>query len=233
MTDRYSRQIKFIGKSAQKSIESSTVAIIGCGALGSNSAEILTRAGIKKITLIDFDKVELSNLQRQTTYTEQDINSQKVFALAEHLRQINSNVEIIIANEKLTEKNIEILKSDIIIDGTDNFETRYIINKYAKENNIPYIFGSTIRSEGMIYPVIKDHPCYKCIFPNNTTFEKADTQGVIASAVKTTSSIQCSLAMQILTKQKITPQLIKFNLYNQEFLKIKPKINPKCDICNK
>jgi molybdopterin/thiamine biosynthesis adenylyltransferase len=234
MDDRYSRQELFemIGKTGQKKISSSVISIIGCGALGSNSAEIMARAGVKKIILVDYDNVELSNLQRQALYTEEDVRKPKTQALENHLKKINSTIEIETHNVKLTETNTGILKADIILDGTDNFKTRFIVNNYAVKNNIPFVFASTIKSEGMVYPVIKGSPCLNCMFDGKIDTGKADQVGIIASAAKTASSIQSTTALKIIVGENIKPELIKCNLWNNEFLKLKPKKNINCKICN-
>jgi len=231
--NRYSRQEKFIGKIAQKKLGSSTVCIVGCGALGSSSAEILARSGVKKLILIDFDLVELSNLQRQTLYGEIDISKSKVESLKKYLKKINSNVEIQTHSEKIGNTNLDLLNSDLIIDGLDNFETRYLINEYALKNNIPFIFGSTIRGEGMIFPILKDQPCLRCVFPKAVNTGKAKDEGVLASAARIVSAIQVSTAIKILTDEKVEPEMIKFNLYNNEFYKAKAKKNKLCEVCSR
>ncbi len=145
MTDRYSRQILFsaIGEAGQKKIRASQVVLIGCGALGTVSSEMLTRAGIGKLTLIDRDFVEESNLQRQSLFTEQDAyrGLPKAAAAQRALRAINSDVEVKGVIEDVTWQNIDKLcqKCDLIVDGTDNFETRFLINDFAVKREIPWI----------------------------------------------------------------------------------------------
>ncbi|PLW79825.1 adenylyltransferase [Candidatus Woesearchaeota archaeon] len=231
--DRYSRQKKFIGKDAQKKLGFSTICIVGCGALGSSSAEILVRSGVKKLILIDFDLVELSNLQRQTLYSEIDIGKLKIESLRKYLKKINSKVEIQIHNKKIDNNSLDLLDSDLIIDGLDNFETRYLVNEYAVKNDIPFIFGSTIRSEGIIFPITKNGPCLRCTFPKAIDTGRAKEQGVLASAARVTSAIQVATAIKILTGEKVESELTKFNLYNNEFYKAKVKKNELCETCSR
>ena len=233
MSGRYSRQVLFdkIGEEGQKKIGKTTIAIVGCGALGSNSAEIMSRAGVRKIIIIDFDKVAFSNLQRQSLYTEKDLTKPKVEMLRKHLKDLNSKTIIEIHDKKLDKDNLEILNSDIIIDGTDNFETRFLINEYAVENNIPYIFGSTIKAQGMIYPIIEGFPCLKCVFDKKIDTGKSSQEGIIASAAKTTSSIQCAQALKLIVEETLEPEMIKFDLWENEFNKIKTKKNKSCKVC--
>ncbi|MBR9675571.1 HesA/MoeB/ThiF family protein [Candidatus Woesearchaeota archaeon] len=234
MKERYVRQSAFkkIGRQGQEKISNASVAIVGCGALGSSSAEILTRAGIKEIVLIDPDIVEENNLQRQSLYTQEDISKPKVDALKSHLEKINGDVEIIVYQEKISSENIDLLGSAIIVDGLDEFEPRYVLNDYANKNGLFYVFGSAIRSEGMTMPVMPGNPCFRCVFDDYKTFEKADTQGVIASAVRTVSALQCALALRLIIGEEVKCELLKFDVWTQEFTKVKPKVRTGC-VCTK
>ncbi|OVE74679.1 hypothetical protein BVX95_01490, partial [archaeon D22] len=222
-----------IGKAGQKRISDTTVSIVGCGALGSNSAEIMARAGVKKIILIDGDKVEESNLQRQAMYTKKDVGSYKVEALKEHILSVRDDIEVEIHKEFLAENNVDLIKSDMILDGLDNLKTRFMINEFAKKKNIPYVFGATIKSEGMVYSVLPKRPCFECVFKNSKDFESCESQGILASAAKTVASIQCVEAIKIIMGEKFRPNLIKFNLWDNNFLSLKTKFNSNCSICNK
>lgn len=231
MIERYSRQTAFLGDEAQTKIANAVVAIVGCGALGSSSAEIMCRAGVKKLILVDYDNVEESNLQRQSLYTENDLGVLKVEALKKHLILINSKIDIEIHAKMLELNNQDILKSDVIIDGTDNLKTRFIVNKYAANNNISFIFGSIIKAQGMVYASVGT-PCFECIFLNSKDFETCENQGILASAAKIISSMQCAEAIKIITGKESCKELIKIDLWNNEFTKIKPKTNPECLVCN-
>src|SRR3989338_4173756 len=143
---RYLRQIVFekIGPKRQEILNKSKVVVVGLGALGSIAAELLARAGIGKIVLIDRDFVELSNLQRQSLYDEGDIDKPKVVVAKDKLSKINAYIDISSHFVDLEYDNVDILKSDMILDCTDNFYTRFVINDYAIKNNTPWIYAAVI-----------------------------------------------------------------------------------------
>src|SRR5689334_15732675 len=157
--DRYSRQILFkgIGKEGQEKLAGSCVAVIGCGALGSQQATLLVRAGVGEIFLIDRDFVEESNLQRQTLYNEGDAADRmpKALAAAAHLQRANSSARIVSHITDLVPGNIDQLlsKADVILDGTDNFETRYLLNDYCVKNGKPWIYGAAVASSGVCFTI--------------------------------------------------------------------------------
>ena len=141
---RFTPQIIFekIGPNSQKKIENSVVCIIGLGATGTRSAELLARAGVGKLILIDRDVIEESNLQRQTLFTEKDLYKSKVFVVKSKLEEINSKTKIIAYFKDLNYKNVEDIKGDLILDCTDNLDTRFLINEFSIKNNIPWISTS-------------------------------------------------------------------------------------------
>lgn len=170
MIERYSRQQLFtpIGKEGQEKIRNKHVLIIGAGALGSASAEAFVRAGIGKLTIIDRDYVEWSNLQRQQLYAEQDAIEKlpKAIAAQNRLKQINSDVQIQALVMDARVDNMEALLGgvDVIIDATDNFDIRFVINDTSQKHNIPWIYGSCVGSYGMSYTIIpKKTPCLHCV----------------------------------------------------------------------
>src|SRR5208282_4948578 len=153
--DRYSRQIRFreIGEEGQRRLGDARVAVVGCGALGSTQAELLARAGVGFLRLIDRDYLEWSNLQRQSLYDEKDAAESvpKAAAAAQRLKAINSSIAIEPAISDLTPANVEELLEDVdlIMDGTDNFETRFLINDFALSKGIPWIYGAAVGSYGL------------------------------------------------------------------------------------
>jgi len=163
--DRYSRQIRFreIGEEGQSRLSQSRVAIVGCGALGSTQAELLARAGVGFLRVIDRDYIEWSNLQRQALYDEKDAEAAlpKAAAAAVRLRAINSSIEIEPAISDLTPATVDDLfeKIDLIMDGTDNFETRYLVNDFALFHGIPWIYGAAVGSYGLKMPIIPGKTC--------------------------------------------------------------------------
>jgi len=197
---RYSKQLKIshIGATGQTKLHKARCAIVGLGALGSVIAEQLARAGIGYLRLIDRDFVEISNLQRQIMYTETDAIQffPKATAAAQHLQAINSNIEIEPIIADLSAINIEEYLDgiDIIIDGSDNFSVRYLINEYSIAHEIPWVYGAVVGTSGSTATFIpKKTPCYRCLFPKKPTLgavETCDTAGVLSPIVHMIASIQ-------------------------------------------
>ena len=182
--DRYIRQRTFLGNKAQKKLEGFKVCIVGIGALGTLCAELLGRAGVSSLVLIDYDAIELNNLQRQHLFCEKDVGKFKVKVAKQYLSKINSNVEIIDIKDAIDETNLELLKSDLVLDCVDNLETSYILSDYCKSKKIPFVFGSAIRNEGYVLAI----PEVRKVFRNVKTFEKCATQGVLNTITSLISS---------------------------------------------
>lgn len=204
---RYSRQILYspIGREGQDRLSKASVAIIGCGALGSASAELLVRAGVGTVHLADRDVVEMSNLQRQQLFTEADALEMKpkVIAAAERLRAIRSDVQLITYVEHVDAAFMETIagQCDIVIDATDNFETRYIINDSAYKQGIPWVYGACVGSAGSVFPFVPgETACLRCVLPVLPAVNATcDTAGIIAPAVQITASYQCAEVLKWLT----------------------------------
>lgn len=243
MTDRYSRQqlFKQIGSKGQEEIGNKHVLIVGVGALGSAGAEAFVRAGIGKLTIIDRDYVEWSNLQRQQLYNENDAEGQipKAIAAGKHLKQINSEVEIKALVMDATPNNLENLLSDVnvLIDGTDNFDIRFILNDLSHKYNIPWIYGSCVGSYGATYTVIPGRtPCLHCILKKVPIGgATCDTSGIISSAVQIVSAYQIAEALKILVDDFATLRktFLTFDVWsNQHYTikleKIKKESCPTC-----
>jgi len=205
--DRYRKQILFqpIGSEGQQRLASARVAIIGCGALGSSIAETLTRAGVGFLRIIDRDFVDLSNLQRQHLFTEADVTSHqpKAIAASQRLQDINSEVTIEPHVTDVHSGNIASLvhSCDLTMDGTDNFETRFLINDIALETSTPWISGGVIAARGQVFTIVPQQTaCLRCLLdgePPQT--ETCDTSGVIGPAVNIIASLQCTRALQWIT----------------------------------
>ena len=228
---RYSRQerLKEIGKKGQSTLSKKTVAIVGLGALGTNTAQLLARAGIN-LKLIDFDKVDLTNLQRQSLYEESDINKEKSKSSLNKLKKINSEIKIEIFNERLNNNNLNLLNSDLVIDCTDNLTTRFLINDYCY-NKIPWIHTAAIKYTGVIFNILPKKPCLKCIYKKNLDMERCEEYGVLNTIVSLTSSIAVTQAIKILLNKPVEESLIRFNIWNNEIEKI--KIKKSCEKCQK
>ncbi|MHC4267320.1 MAG: ThiF family adenylyltransferase [Planctomycetota bacterium] len=230
--ERYSRQILFpcIGKERQKMLMDSSVVVVGCGALGTVSSSYLARAGIGNLRIIDRDFIEESNLQRQILFDEDDIasNIPKAVAAQRKLQKINTKINIEGIVTDINYSNIEeLIKGvDIIIDGTDNFETRFLINDFSVKNNIPWIYGACIASRGMSMNIIPSKtPCLRCVFetmPQIGSFPTCDTAGVIGPIAGIIASFQVAEAIKIITKDyaSINKTLFEIDVWNNKFKRI-------------
>lgn len=233
---RYSRQEVFdkIGKKGQGILRNSTITIIGLGAIGSVAAEQLTRAGIGKLILVDRDFVELSNLQRQVLFTEEDIDKSKVLQAKNKLNNINSEVDIRVYFDDLNFENINnLVKGDLILDCTDNLETRFLINEYAIKNKLTWIHAAAIADHGNVLVITNEGPCFRCITEEASNLETCDTAGVINTIPSVIASIQVTQCIKILLKQEYDKDLIRFNIWKNRLVKIPIKKNPNCPACNK
>jgi len=244
--DRYHRQrlVEGIGDSGQESISKANVAIVGIGALGCMSSTMLARAGVGNMTLIDRDIVETTNLQRQVLFTEEDTDSQqpKADAASKHLKTFNSDINITSFVEDLTARNIERLlgEVDVIVDGLDNFNTRYLLNDFAVKTNKPYMFAGVIAGQGNVMTIIpKQTPCLRCLFPEAPPAglqETCDTAGVLSPAIGVAASCQTMDVLKFISgnQNKISPTLLTFDLWNSESNRISlgdPAVD--CPCCNK
>lgn len=206
MQNRYSRQQLFtpIGQSGQVSIQQKHALLIGVGALGSASAEALVRAGIGKLTLIDRDYVEWSNLQRQQLYTEQDAQEKmpKVIAAKKRLQEINTEVEINVAiMDACIETLLPLLKDvDVMVDATDNFDVRFLMNDLAQKYRIPWVYGSCVGSYGATYTIVPGKtPCLHCLLKAiPQTGMTCDTVGIISPTVQIVAAYQVAEVLKVL-----------------------------------
>ncbi|MEH7275681.1 ThiF family adenylyltransferase [Neobacillus vireti] len=239
---RYSRQMLFsgIGKEGQLKLLKSKVAIVGVGALGTIAANHLVRSGVGYIRLIDRDVVDLSNLQRQSLFNEEDVNLNlpKVIAAQKRLNTINSTVTVDAVIADVNVDNAEDLLSgfDCLIDGTDNFMTRYLINDVAIKYGIPWIHGAAVSSRGM-YAVIKPGitPCYRCLFPHVPIGrgETCDTIGVLSPITDIIGSFQAIEAIKLLTGAATSPNLEQIDIWDPSLfsMNIMDGKNPHCPAC--
>lgn len=246
MGTRFSRQELFkpIGCDGQIRLAESTVGIIGCGALGSVIAETLVRAGIGAIHLVDRDFVEMSNIHRQQLFVEKDaLNlTAKVIAAEQRLKEIRSNVHLFTYLENADGTLIEDIaeKCDILVDATDNFETRMAINDAAHKYGIPWVYGACVSASGTVFTFIPGKTaCFRCLFPALPSLnETCDSVGVIAPAVQITAAHQCTEVMQWLTghPEKLRGKVYHFDVWNHTSLevgvsRIKKEDCPTCGHC--
>lgn len=231
MDERYSRQTLFspIGDGGQEQIRHKHVLMLGAGALGSANAEALTRAGVGKVTIVDRDYVESSNLQRQQLYTEQDVRDKlpKAEAAKRHLNEINHEVNIDAVILDATPITLEPLLEnvDLIIDATDNFETRMIINDLSQKLQIPWIYGACVGSVGMTMTILPGKtPCMHCLLKTMPVQGMTcDTGGIISPAVTMVVAHQTAEALKILVEDwdSIRTTLVTFDLWRNQYQTIK------------
>lgn len=246
MKERYSRQVLFspIGKDGQEKLSKSRVLLVGSGALGAMHAEILARAGVGFLRIADRDFVEFSNLQRQTLYSENDAAERlpKAAAAKNRLAQINSEIEVEAVITDLNHTNIENLIKDVdlILDGTDNFQTRYLLNDACVKHKKTWIYGAAVSSYGATMTIFPEKtPCLRCIFeemPDAGTSPTCDTNGVIQPIIASVSAIQTTEAIKILTGNfdDLHKSLIQIDVWQNDWRKIKfSEPNAECECCAK
>lgn len=233
--DRYHRQalLPGFGEDGQKRLLSSTALILGCGALGSAAADLLARAGVGRLIIVDRDFVELTNLQRQVLFDEHDVAEAmpKAEAAKRKLARINSQVEVTAIVDDLSHRNIErhAAGADILVDGLDNFETRYLANDFAVKHGVPYVYGGAVGTTGASFAILphtelsaaawetrgveRASPCLRCLFeeaPPPGTMPTCDTVGVLGSLVTIVAGFEVTEALKILTGNfhHVSPTLI-------------------------
>jgi len=240
--ERYSKQILFngIGKDGQKKLDNSFAVIIGCGALGTVIATTLVRAGVGKVRIIDRDFIEYHNLQRQVLFDEEDIRNQlpKAVAAERHLRKINSSVEVegIVADVNYTNIERLIQGADLILDGLDNLETRYLINDASLKYGIPWIYGGAISASGATMNIIPGQtPCFQCLYPkivSTAMVPTCDTAGVIGPIPFVIGSLQSTEAMKILVgAENINRDLVLIDVWEGNFNRFKIGHRAECPSC--
>lgn len=241
--EKYSRQIIMgqIGIDGQKKISNSSIAIVGCGGLGTSAAQYLSMSGVGNITLIDHDSVALSNLNRQTLFTEKDIGKSKCMVLSRRIKSINESIELCHYQKKITNLNINqyLGKPSIILDCTDNFESRFIINKFCHSEK-KILISAALQNfdiQAFIFSSWSDNtnPCYKCIFPNlkNDANLSCDDMGIVASVAGLGGLIQANLALNhILKLRNNFKEFILFDCLNFDIKKIVVSKNKNCQECN-
>ncbi len=245
--DRYHRQrlVEGFGDAGQRALSETTIAIVGMGALGCLSASMLARAGVGELILIDRDIVELTNVQRQLLYTEADAleSMPKALAAKIHLESINSEIKMTAHVVDLTYQNAERLlePADIIVDGLDHFDTRYLLNDVAVKHKKPYLFAGVIASQGNVMSIVPDKPtpCLRCIFPEpppNGSQDTCDSAGVLAPAIGIAASCQTMDALKCATGniEQISNTLLTFDLWSVNSTRLDVgNPNESCPCCGR
>lgn len=243
--DRYSRQILFppIGPAGQERLSGASVLVVGCGALGSGILELLARAGIGDIRFIDRDFVEPSNLQRQSLYTEDDARARrpKALAAAEALRGINASLRYTPLVKDFHPGNALELAAGVhlILDGTDNMETRFLLNEVSVKTGTPWVYGGCVAAGGVSAPIVPGKtPCLRCLLPTDIErgeLPTCDTLGIIAPAARIVSALEVTWALRLLTggTEAIEPYMLHFDLWAGDFFRmdLQGAQNPDCPVC--
>jgi molybdopterin-synthase adenylyltransferase len=247
-TERYSRQIRFpgIGEAGQRRLLAARVTLCGCGALGTVLANLLVRAGVGHLRLVDRDFIETSNLQRQVLFDEKDVvdNIPKAVAAARKLQAINStvNVEPIVTDIDRTNILDLINDADLILDGSDNFEVRYLINDAAVKLAKPWVYGGCVGSHGQTMTIVPGTtPCLRCVFeaaPGPGEAGTCETAGVLGSIVSVIASFQATEALKLLTGRHdaLNRELIYFDVWEnvQRRIRIAPLLGKvDCPCCQR
>ena len=226
--DRYSRQSRFwaIGAEGQARLAAGRVVIVGCGGLGSAVIAQLARAGVGHLVVIDRDGVELGNLHRQVLYDEADAaaGTFKAVAAAAAVGRINAGVEVVAVVAEVTADNIESLvaDADVVIDGTDNLETRYVINDACLKAGIPWVYGGAVGSTGMVMTILPgETACLRCLLPTppaKGTVETAATAGVLVSSVVMVAALQWTEAVKLLLgdREHVNRGLVAFDVWTND-----------------
>ncbi len=241
--EKYSRQILFaeIGEAGQRRLLGARAVLVGCGALGTSLANLLVRAGLGRLRIIDRDFVEPSNLQRQTLFEEADAREAlpKAVAAERRLRAINSDVAVEGVVADLSPRNTEELLAgfSVVLDGTDNFETRFLLNDAAVKFGVPWIYGAVVSSYGVTMTVLPgESACLACLLETRVEpglEETCDTVGVLGAAVGVIASLQAAEAMKLLVgkREALHGRLVSFDVWSSRFQAIGVALNPECRAC--
>ena len=242
--DRYSRQIRFspLGLAGQTRLAAATVAIVGCGALGTFHAVALARAGVGRLKILDRDVVEWTNLQRQWLFDERDAREQspKATTAAAKIALFNSEITVEAFAVDLDASNIEDLLEgvDLILDATDNFETRFLLNDFAIERGIPWIYGAAVGSYGLSFPILPGiGPCLRCLYPEPPVGAQptCETAGVLNTITSLIAAWQSALATKLITcgAASLPLRLATFDTWSFETRQIAISVDPDCPCCQR
>lgn len=241
--DRYSRQRLFhgLGETGQARLRKSSAVLVGCGALGSTQAELLVRAGIGRLRIVDRDSVEASNLQRQTLFTEADAERAlpKAVAATARLRAVNSEVEVegIVADLAPGNASALLAGFDLILDGCDNFETRFLLNDVALETGRPWIYGAVVGAYGLVFPILPEETaCLRCLvrdLPAPGTSPTCDSAGVIGPAAAAVAAFQAAEALKVLSgrRDRVRRELLALELWEGTVQSLRVRPDPDCPAC--
>jgi len=224
--NRYHRQVAYIGRPGQARLLKK-VCIVGAGGLGTATADMLARSGVHDIRIIDSDKVEESNLQRQTLYDSYDIGQKKVLAARRRIMQINNLVRLDAIDNRLSKENLQLLDCDLVLDCCDDMKTRFLINRYCVTNGIPWIYCAVATDKGLVKLITRDSACLNCFQKPGA---EPESGRVLNTTVQVASSIQTSLALRFFLYEEEDARLYSFNIWDYSFRKIEVRKQEGC-IC--
>jgi len=235
--DRYIRQtaLNQVSEEDQETLRSKKVLIIGLGGLGGLTSSLLARAGVGHLTLIDTDKVELSNLHRLFELNEEDLGKSKAEATARKLRKINQETKIDVHNENFNVDNGERLvqEADVVIDGTDNLLTRFLINKVSVKRNTPWVYGACVGTVGTSFTFVpKKTPCLSCMIPKKPICTpECEEVGIMNTVPPVVSSHQVTQAIKLMMGKETLKKLFYFDLWKNKFQLVTVNKKEDCPIC--
>lgn len=235
MPERYARQVVLeeVGIEGQKRLAEKSVAIVGLGALGSASAELLLRAGVRKLLLIDRDIVEESNLPRQFLYAEEDLGKSKAQAAKQRLVKINSRCQLRAEAVHFGKNHLALLKDiGLVLDCTDNLATRFLINDYCKKEKKTWIYAAAIKTAGYVLPVFPDGPCLRCFLSEKASPETCASAGVLNTIIAGVASLQATTAIKILLGAERSWNLIHLDVWKPTIQNIALKQKADCPACH-
>ena len=238
--NRYSRQILLpeIGPAGQRRLANCRVVVIGCGALGTYSLGFMARAGVGDITIVDRDVIDLSNLQRQSLFGEEDIGRPKARVAEEKLRAINSEISIkgIVADVSSSNVQKFVRNATVVLDATDNMDTRFLVNDACVKEGIPWIYAGAVGVTGMVMDIVPEGPCLRCVFhqlPQPGQLPTCDTVGIINTLPSAVAALESTEAFKIMLGKEHSMGLLVIDLWQADLQKIKVKKDPKCEACGR
>ena len=238
--NRYSRQVLLpeIGVKGQNAFGKSSAVVIGCGALGTHALSFLVRAGVGKVKVVDRDIVEESNLQRQTLFNEEDIGRAKAKVAEQRLRTVNSEIVIKGDVADLSYANIQgvVRGATVVLDATDNMDTRFLVNDACVKLGIPWIYAGAVGTTGMVMPIVSNGPCLRCVFPSPPQpgeLPTCDTVGIVNTLPGLVASLEVTEAFKIMQGKEPIKELMFIDVWLGDLQRIKVKKNPECECCGR
>jgi adenylyltransferase/sulfurtransferase len=237
---RFVRQLAVpeFGEATQKALSAASIALVGCGALGGLQAELLARMGVGELRIADFDVVSAINLHRQILYTELDVATQKtkIAAAIAHLSLLNSAMRLVPLSERITATNIDgyLSGATVVLDATDNIETRFLINDWCVAHQVPWIYTGVSGTAGLVLPIVPGGPCLRCLYPEPPAPEEIahpNTGGVLPTTVALAVSLQVTQLLRMLNKTVRAGELIRFNVWSPSLRTTRVPRNPACACC--